>query len=339
VIGPLLGGWLTENVSWHWIFYVNLPIGAVAMYIIYRLLPTVRGDGSHRELDFLGAGVFTAAISLLLVGLTYKGVVDPSIATGGTYDWATLPVGGLIAASILVGLLFLFVESRAKSPIVPLDLFRNRTYSVSILATFLASFGFFGALVFLPRWFQFVKGVSPTESGLQSLALLAGLIFSSIVSGIVISRTKHGFVCANAGVDASNTGAKDIVTLLPDDPDRSARRIRDLLPTLMEIPAEMAPAVIVSDSFGRPWRFGIVDVALGVAGIPPLVDLRDTPDVDGRVMHSTIVALADEICSAAELAAGKTSRQPVVLVRGIDVSGDGSVTRDVVMPTEMDLFK
>jgi coenzyme F420-0:L-glutamate ligase/coenzyme F420-1:gamma-L-glutamate ligase len=78
---------------------------------------------------------------------------------------------------------------------------------------------------------------------------------------------------------------------------------------------------------------------LGVAGIPPLVDLRDTPDVDGRVMHSTIVALADEICSAAELAAGKTSRQPVVLVRGIEVSGEGSVTRDVVMPTEMDLFK
>ncbi|MEP7360547.1 MAG: coenzyme F420-0:L-glutamate ligase [Chloroflexota bacterium] len=157
--------------------------------------------------------------------------------------------------------------------------------------------------------------------------------------GIVISRTHHGFVCANAGVDASNTGRKDIVTLLPDDPDRSAQQIRERLPDLMEIPPEMAPAVIISDSFGRPWRFGIVDVALGVAGIPPLVDLRETPDADGRVMHSTIIALADEICSAAELAAGKASRQPVVLVRGIEISGEGSVTRDVVMPTEMDLFK
>ena len=108
----------------------------------------------------------------------------------------------------------------------------------------------------------------------------------------------------------------------------------------MAIPAETAPAVIVSDSFGRPWRFGIVDVALGVAGIAPLVDLRGTPDADGRVMHSTIVAIADEICSAAELAAGKTSRQPVVLVRGIEFSGAGSArSRDVVMPTEMDLFK
>jgi coenzyme F420-0:L-glutamate ligase/coenzyme F420-1:gamma-L-glutamate ligase len=158
--------------------------------------------------------------------------------------------------------------------------------------------------------------------------------------GIVISRTHHGFVCANAGVDASNTGQKDMVTLLPDDPDLSAAQIRDRLPDLMEIPAELAPAVIVSDSFGRPWRFGIVDVALGVAGLAPLVDLRGTADADGRVMHSTIVALADEIASAAELAAGKTSRQPVVLVRGLEFAPgeSGSVTRDVVMPTDMDLF-
>jgi coenzyme F420-0:L-glutamate ligase/coenzyme F420-1:gamma-L-glutamate ligase len=161
--------------------------------------------------------------------------------------------------------------------------------------------------------------------------------------GIVISRTHHGFVCANAGVDASNTGRKDIVTLLPDDPDQSARDIRDRLPTLLELPQDQAPAVIISDSFGRPWRFGIMDVALGVAGIVPLADLRDTPDADGRVMHSTIVAIADEIASAAELAAGKSSRQPVVLVRGVEFSERGqsvpSVQRDVVMPTEMDLFK
>jgi coenzyme F420-0:L-glutamate ligase/coenzyme F420-1:gamma-L-glutamate ligase len=98
-------------------------------------------------------------------------------------------------------------------------------------------------------------------------------------------------------------------------------------------------AVLISDSFGRPWRFGIVDVALGVAGLMPLDDQRGRPDADGRIMHSTIVAVADEICSAAELAAGKTSRRPVVLVRGVDVArGEGSVTADVVMPPEMDLF-
>jgi coenzyme F420-0:L-glutamate ligase / coenzyme F420-1:gamma-L-glutamate ligase len=157
--------------------------------------------------------------------------------------------------------------------------------------------------------------------------------------GLVISRTRHGFVCANAGVDASNTGGKDMVTLLPADPDASAAHIRAGVRAALGLDDEAAPAVIVSDSFGRPWRFGIVDVALGVAGMAPLVDLRGTPDADGRVMHSTIVALADEICSAAELAGSKTSRQPVVLVRGVAVSGGGNVQRDVVMPVEMDLFK
>jgi coenzyme F420-0:L-glutamate ligase/coenzyme F420-1:gamma-L-glutamate ligase len=158
--------------------------------------------------------------------------------------------------------------------------------------------------------------------------------------GIVISRTRHGFVCANAGVDASNTGGRDIVTLLPRDPDASAASIRAGLAALLDLDESATPAIIVSDSFGRPWRFGIVDVALGVAGIAPLVDLRGEPDADGRTMHSTVVALADEICSAAELAAGKTSRQPVVLVRGVPgTRGEGSVQRDVVMPTEMDLFR
>ena len=158
--------------------------------------------------------------------------------------------------------------------------------------------------------------------------------------GIVISRTRHGYVCANAGVDASNTGATNIVTLLPRDPDASAAHIRERVGALLELDEAAMPAVIVSDSFGRPGRCGIVDVALGVAGIAPLVDMRGEPDADGRTMRSTVVALADEICSAAELAAGKTSRQPVVLVRGVaGALGEGSVQRDVVMPPEMDLFR
>jgi coenzyme F420-0:L-glutamate ligase/coenzyme F420-1:gamma-L-glutamate ligase len=158
--------------------------------------------------------------------------------------------------------------------------------------------------------------------------------------GVVVSRTKHGFVCANAGVDASNTGRGDWVTLLPPDPDRSAREIRDRLSTVLNLDAERSPALIVSDSFGRPWRFGIIDVALGVAGIEPLIDMRGLPDADGRIMHSTVVAVADEICSAAELASGKASREPVVLVRGVEFSPrEGSVVRDVVMPSDMDLFK
>ncbi|CAN5825894.1 coenzyme F420-0:L-glutamate ligase [soil metagenome] len=157
--------------------------------------------------------------------------------------------------------------------------------------------------------------------------------------GIIISRTQHGFVCANAGVDASNTGEREVVTLLPVDPDRSARDLRRRLAEELGITV----AVVISDSFGRPWRFGIVDVALGAAGFKPLDDQRGRPDADGRTMRSTIVAVADEICSAAELASGKTSRQPVVLVRGLslarDESGQAGIVGDVVMPREMDLFR
>jgi coenzyme F420-0:L-glutamate ligase/coenzyme F420-1:gamma-L-glutamate ligase len=154
--------------------------------------------------------------------------------------------------------------------------------------------------------------------------------------GIVISRTRHGFVCANAGVDASNVGQPETVTLLPEDPDRSARQLRARIGVEMGV----APGVVISDSFGRPWRWGIVDVALGVAGFGPLDDQRGRPDTAGRIMHATIVAVADEVASAAELAAGKTSRRPLVLVRGATLpTGDGSIRDDVVMPQDADLFR
>ena len=153
--------------------------------------------------------------------------------------------------------------------------------------------------------------------------------------GVIISRTRHGFVCANAGVDASNTGGEAVLTLLPEDPDRSARGLRDAIGAALGV----TPAIVISDSFGRPWRLGIVDVALGVAGFAPLADLRGTPDADGRTMSATVVAVADEIASAAELASGKTSRRPVVLVRGATLPpGDGSVAVDVVMDRAQDLF-
>jgi coenzyme F420-0:L-glutamate ligase/coenzyme F420-1:gamma-L-glutamate ligase len=156
-----------------------------------------------------------------------------------------------------------------------------------------------------------------------------------MAAGVLIGRTRHGFVCANAGVDASNVEG-DAVTLLPRDPDGSAAAIRARLRDLLGVDL----AIVISDSFGRPWRWGITDVALGVAGFLPLDDQRGLPDTSGRVMKATIVAVADEIASAAELASGKTSRRPAVLVRGATLpAGDGSVLRDVVMPLEADLFR
>jgi EmrB/QacA subfamily drug resistance transporter len=179
LIGPALGGFLTDHISWHWIFYVNLPIGIISLYVIWRLLPTVKRPDATRNLDILGGIVFTVGTSLLLIGLTNK----------QSNDWTAPSVGGLLVASAAILAVFLFIETRTPEPIIPLTLFRNRTYTASIVATFLVSFGFFGAIIFLPRWFQFVRGTSATESGYQSLALLFGLIFSSIVSGQIVART------------------------------------------------------------------------------------------------------------------------------------------------------
>jgi coenzyme F420-0:L-glutamate ligase / coenzyme F420-1:gamma-L-glutamate ligase len=155
--------------------------------------------------------------------------------------------------------------------------------------------------------------------------------------GVLITVTPHGFVCANGGVDASNVGpdSGSIVTLLPRDPDASAARIREAVRQRHGIDVP----VIVSDSFGRPWRWGIVDVAIGVAGLAPIEDLRGSPDHDGRIMRSTIRAVADEIASAAELAFGKIGGRPVALVRGAAFTrAEGSI-RDVVMPESFDLFR
>jgi coenzyme F420-0:L-glutamate ligase/coenzyme F420-1:gamma-L-glutamate ligase len=155
--------------------------------------------------------------------------------------------------------------------------------------------------------------------------------------GVLITETPHGFVCANGGVDASNVGpgSGSIVTLLPADPDASADRIRSGLRSRYGVDVP----VVVSDSFGRPWRWGIVDVAIGVSGLAPLEDLRGTPDADGRVMRSTVRAVADELASAAELALGKTAGRPVALIRGAAFHRTESSIRETLIPAENDLFR
>jgi EmrB/QacA subfamily drug resistance transporter len=179
IIGPALGGFLTDQISWHWVFFVNLPVGAVALAIIWRLMPAHQSSGVTRKVDWLGVFVFTLALVPILVGLTNK----------QSLEWTDPWVGGLILAGLALFGLFIWIESRASEPIMPLDLFRNRTYSISLIAAFMASFGFFGAIIFLPRWYQVVNGSTATESGYQLLPLLAGLIGGSIVSGQFVSRT------------------------------------------------------------------------------------------------------------------------------------------------------
>ncbi|HXV33857.1 MAG TPA: coenzyme F420-0:L-glutamate ligase [Gaiellaceae bacterium] len=150
----------------------------------------------------------------------------------------------------------------------------------------------------------------------------------------VIAETEHGFVCASAGVDRSNTPGDDWVILLPRDPDASARDLLEALAARFGA----APAVIVTDSFGRAWRQGTTDVAVGVAGMSPLLDLRGQRDARGRPLEATVIAVADELAGAAELVMGKASGVPAALIRGYAVPpGEGSA-RELVMPPERDLF-
>jgi len=153
---------------------------------------------------------------------------------------------------------------------------------------------------------------------------------------LIVSETRHGFVCANAGVDLSNV-ERGYAALLPVDPDRSARRIRDGL----RARTGLTVAVIVSDTFGRPWRRGLTDVAIGCAGIAAVVDLRGTPDTYGRELQVTEVCVADELAGAAELVMGKSAGVPVAVVRGVDPAwlGEGSVAAEVVRPWNEDLFR
>jgi EmrB/QacA subfamily drug resistance transporter len=181
LLGPWIGGFVTDNFGWHWIFFINVPIGLISLAIIWRLLPAIRRPDAARNIDYVGAAVFTLAIAPFLIGLTNKGTVGA--------QWTDPAVGGLILLGLAFGVLFVWIESRVPEPIVPLSLFRIPSFSISVTAMFLAAFGFFGAVIFLPRWFQTVAGATATESGWNILPLLGGLIFSAIASGQIVART------------------------------------------------------------------------------------------------------------------------------------------------------
>jgi EmrB/QacA subfamily drug resistance transporter len=212
LVGPFIGGGITDLISWHWIFFVNVPIGLISLVILWRLLPAIKRPDAARNIDYIGAAVFALAIAPFLIGLTNK---------SPTHDWTDPIVGGLIALGLVFGIVFLFIESRVPEPIVPLSLFRVRAFTVSVVAMFLVGFGFLGAIIFLPRWFQTVAGASATESGLNILPLLAGLIFSAIASGQIVART-HKYKVLMLGSLVLLAVGLVLMTNLRADTDRPA---------------------------------------------------------------------------------------------------------------------
>jgi coenzyme F420-0:L-glutamate ligase / coenzyme F420-1:gamma-L-glutamate ligase len=166
---------------------------------------------------------------------------------------------------------------------------------------------------------------------LVELILSEAAALVRVDAGRIIARTHHGFVCANAGVDQSNAGAEEAAVLLPRDPDGSARALR----------ARLGCAVVVGDSFGRPWRIGQAEVAIGCAGLAPVEDWRGRPDSAGRVLHATQIAVADEAAAAADLVRGKDTGEPAVRLRGLErfvLADDGPGVAALLRPPEQDLF-
>ena len=178
IAGPLLGGFFTENLTWRWVFYINLPIGAFALFVVAGALRLPRHRTPHR-IDYLGAGLLALGVTAIILVTTW----------GGTqYDWGSAPIVVLGVAGVALLVAFVAVERRASEPILPPDLFKNSVFSVTSAIGFIVGFAMFGAIVYLPLFLQTVDGASPTVSGLRTLPLMGGLLVTSVVSGQMIAR-------------------------------------------------------------------------------------------------------------------------------------------------------
>ncbi|MEV5610438.1 MFS transporter [Streptomyces sp. NPDC052225] len=196
VLGPLLGGLFTEHLSWRWVFYVNLPIGVVALAVIAAALHIPVRSRKHR-IDYLGTFLI-ASVATCLVLVASLG--------GTTWDWGSPQIIGLAILGVVLGVVFVFVEFRAAEPVLPMKLFRVRTFTLSAVISFVIGFAMFGAMTYLPTFLQVVQGVSPTMSGVHMLPMVIGLLLSSTVSGQIVSRTGRWKVFPIAGTAVTTLG-------------------------------------------------------------------------------------------------------------------------------------
>jgi len=208
ILGPGIGGLITDTIGWPFVFFVNLPIGAVVLVTVRRFMPQYHAIGVRPRIDYRGAALFSAALVPILVGLTNK----------QSAEWTDPAVGGLIGLGALILVGFLVAETRAAEPIVPLGLFRNRAFTISVAGAFLAASGFFTAAVFLPRWFQVVGGTSATVSGYQMLPLLGGIILSATAAGQIVARTGRYRLLAFGAMVVLAAGLALLTQLRTDTP-------------------------------------------------------------------------------------------------------------------------
>jgi EmrB/QacA subfamily drug resistance transporter len=213
IVGPMLGGVITDDISWHWIFYVNVPVGIVALYAISTRLPNLKTTAARlRDLDFSGIAIFTVGVVPILIGLTFKGLTD---ASGSLYGWTAWQVGGLILVGLALMAAFIVNEARVRQPIIPLDLFSTRTLAFTNVAVFMVASCMFAAVIFIPLYYQVVRGVSATASGYSMWPLLLGLIITSVGAGFYLTRTGRYKVLLLVGLGVLIVGSFLLTHLSP----------------------------------------------------------------------------------------------------------------------------
>jgi EmrB/QacA subfamily drug resistance transporter len=209
VVGPLLGGYLTDALSWRWVFYVNLPLGLIALAVLWWGFPNIRPASTNRPIDVLGSLTMVLAVVPLLLALSW----------GGTeYPWGSAPVVGLLAFAVLMTGVFLWIESRAPEPIIPLTLFKNPIISISVLAMLCVTMGMFGTVLFVPLFIQGVIGTSATQSGTVMMPMMLMIILGSLAGGQIISRTGRYKMVALFGLSVTTIGMFLLSLMGPDTP-------------------------------------------------------------------------------------------------------------------------
>jgi EmrB/QacA subfamily drug resistance transporter len=210
VVGPTIGGYLTDNLSWHWIFYVNVPIGIIALAVLFFTFPHDSTAHVRKSVDWLGAGALVASLVPLLIALSLGGTPD--------WDWGSAKVVGMLVVAVLFMAAFLFIETRAKEPIIPLDLFKNRIFTVSVATVFVTGVGLFGAVLYIPLFIQAIQGDSATASGNSVTPMTLAIVISSVVTGQLISRTGKYRIIGILGMGMVTLGLFLLYTMNMDTP-------------------------------------------------------------------------------------------------------------------------